>query len=146
MTDALYPPNGLPHAAAPILTGVPAVRVRNLLQADPMLTLGLMSVLTAEQWRSILDGRAYAVLLDAVLIKVRAALRKYPIPVEHYAEDVAGDVLVRLCDGAFLNAYRPDRTHPAPYLLGCAHNLARVAARSIWRRRRRERDSLDTAA
>ena len=83
-------------SGGPAWGGVPATRVQALLRADPMLTLGILSVLNGEQWRSILDGRAYRDLFDQLLVKVRKALGKYPIPVEHHAEDVAGDVLVRL--------------------------------------------------
>jgi hypothetical protein len=115
-----------------------AAGLGKLVNADPWLTLGVMTLLTPEQWNRLVKGEVFEELDKELQAKAMAALRKYPLDATALAPDAAHEVLIKLLEGSFLKNYRPEKKHPRSFMMGCAFNYARVRARSIWRQWRHE--------
>ena len=113
-------------------------RLTKLVQCDPLLMLGILYAMPAGPWGSIVDQTTFGQLTDDLILRAKPALRAYRLDVSTHVEDVAHEVLLKLGSGKFLKCYHAAHGHPRPYMLGCARNLARVEARSIWRRYRRD--------
>ncbi|HEY4364932.1 MAG TPA: hypothetical protein VGN17_28465 [Bryobacteraceae bacterium] len=115
-----------------------AADLERAMATNPRLIIAILFLLTPEQWASLLSGNVYGEL-DALLEKIAArAIGKYPLNGRELSRDAAHDLFIKLYEGTFLKNYRPERRYPRAYLKGCARNYARVIARSLWRRYKRE--------
>lgn len=107
------------------------------------LMLELLLQVDPNQWKSIIYGDGLACLNKELTPIASKALKVYGLHQKHNVEDATQRIMDKILEGRCFKKYAAMRSTPKIFILGCARNLAKTIARSIWRASSRDQTNHD---
>lgn len=112
--------------------------LRKLLEVDPWFAIGVIDLLTPEQWNALRSGEVFNAIRQKLVRMAWRTHRGVPGDTASIAEEAASEALYRLTSRKFLKRFDAAKGVPNAYMSGTAWRYLAADRRSRFTRLRHE--------